>query len=320
MRTFVAMSNASTPYVLALGGANMDITAMAAHVLTPGESIPGRVRHAPGGVARNVAENLARLGHAVRLISAVGDDLLGQSLLQGTGRAGVDVSNCLVLPGHASSSYVSLHGVDGEMALAVNDMEILHALSPERLAPRVMMVQEAQALVLDCNLSEAALAWVFAQPRQGPVFADAVSSIKAQRLRPWLAQLHTLKLNRAEAQTLCGMEVASLEQAHAAAAWFVQQGVRTLSLSLGELGLCWHSATGARGLQAAIKVKAVNASGAGDALLAGLVHAHLAGWPLAQAMPFASACAALTMQSESANHAGLSVAAVRALLAAKSGA
>ena len=96
--------------------------------------------------------------------------------------------------------------------------------------------------------------------------------------------------------------------------------MQVLALSLGEQGLCWQTAAGERGVQAAIKVQTVNASGAGDALLAGLVHAHLAGWLLKQAMPFACACAALTLQSESANHAGLSVAAVGALLAAKSGA
>lgn len=297
----------------------MDIAATAQHALVAGESIPGRVRHAPGGVARNVAENLARLGHAVRLISAVGEDLLGQSLLRATTQAGVDVSNCLILPDQASSTYVSLHGADGEMALAVNDMDALRQLSPERLVPHTRLVQEARALVLDCNLSEAALAWVIAQPRQGPVFADAVSSIKAERLRPWLAQVHTLKLNRAEAQALCGMEVDSLEQAHAAAAWFIQQGVQLLALSMGDQGLCWHAASGEFGLQAAIRVNAVNASGAGDALLSALVHAHLAAWPLQQAVLFASGCAALTMQSESANHAGFSETAVRALLAAKSG-
>lgn len=312
------MSSTKTPYVLAIGGANMDIAATAAHALTTGESIPGHVRHAPGGVARNVAENLARLGDAVRLISAVGDDLLGQSLLQATRQAGVDVSNCLVLPGEASSTYVSMHGADGEMALAVNDMDALRQLSPERLAPHTSLVQEALALVVDCNLSVAALDWIFAQPRQGPVFADAVSSIKAERLRPWLSQVHTLKLNRAEAQALCGMEVVSLEQVQVAAAWFIQQGVQLLALSMGELGLCWHAASGEHGLQAAIPVMAVNASGAGDAMLAALVHANLAAWPLQQAMPFASACAALTMQSESANHPGLSETAVRAFLAANS--
>ena len=55
-------------FVLALGGANLDIVATA-----PGfqaaESNPGRIRCAPGGVARNVAENLARLGHAVGLVT-----------------------------------------------------------------------------------------------------------------------------------------------------------------------------------------------------------------------------------------------------------
>ena len=293
----------------------MDIAATAAHALTAGESIPGRVRHAPGGVARNVAENLARLGHAVRLVSAVGDDLLGQSLLQATHSAGVDVEGCFVLPGRASGAYVSLQGADGEMALAVNDMDIMDALTPERLAVHAAQLRDACAIVLDCNLPPAALQWLFAQPRKGPVFADAVSSVKAARLRPWLAQVHTLKVDRAEAQALCGMPVQSLEQARSAAAWFVDQGVRLLALTLGAQGVCWHAANRASGLQAAPAVQVVNASGAGDALLAGLVHAHMAGDAPKQALPFAMACAALTLGSEAANHPEMSVAAVRALMA-----
>jgi pseudouridine kinase len=305
----------TTPYLLALGGANMDIAATAGHPLTPGESIPGRVRCSPGGVARNVAQNLACLGHVVRLLSAVGDDLLGQVLLDATRRAGVDVAGCLVVPGRASPTYVSLFSADGELALAVNDMDILEYLTPRWLDPFKAQLRDAAALVLDCNLTPATLEWLFIQPLTQPVFVDAVSGIKAQRLAPWLARVHLLKVNRAEAAALWGRPVESLDEVRAAADWFMSKGLSALVLTLGAQGVYWRSASGECGLQQVLPGKVVNTSGAGDALLAALVHQHLAGAPLAQALPFASACAAMTLLSESANHPGLSVAAVRAFMA-----
>ncbi len=302
--------------VLLLGGANMDVAASAAHPLLAGESNPGQVRCAPGGVARNVAENLARLGHDTRLVSLVGDDLYGRSLLAATRRAGVNVRGCQVLPGRGTATYVSLHGADGEMALAVNDMEILEELTPERLQSQLRRVREAAALVLDCNLPCAALDWLFMQPRRGPVFVDAVSAFKAARIRPWLARLHTLKVNRLEAAALSGIEVLSLADARAAASWLVRQGVHRVVLTMGAQGACWLDRDGAQGVQPTLSVPMVNATGAGDALLAGLVHSHLAGNSLAQAIQFAAGCAALTLTSPAATHPGLSLRAVRKLLAA----
>ena len=60
------------PTFLIIGGANIDITGRA---LTPPEIIadshPGTITSHHGGVARNIAENLARLDCQIRLISAL---------------------------------------------------------------------------------------------------------------------------------------------------------------------------------------------------------------------------------------------------------
>lgn len=302
--------------VLAVGAANMDISGVASQPLVAGDSTPGRIRCASGGVARNVAENLARLGHDVRLVSAVGDDLYGRSLLQSTRAAGVDVRACWVLPDYATSTYVSLHGGDGDMALAVNDMAILEQITPQRLATQAEQLRHASALVLDCNLSAQALASLFGSARQLPVFVDPVSASKCRRLLPWLGQVHTLKANRLEAQALCGHALRSDADIAAAAAWLHAQGVQQVVLSLGARGVYWSARAGAQGWQAALPVTVVNATGAGDALLAGLVHQHLRGVGLAQAVLFAVGCAALTLGAAQANHPDLSVATVQQLLRA----
>ncbi len=306
-------------FVLAIGAANMDITGSSPHALLAHDSTPGQIRCAPGGVARNVAENLARLGHDVRLISVVGDDLFGARLLESTRRAGVDVQGCLVLDAHATSTYLSLHGPDGDMALALNDMAILEQITPERLAHAATRVRHARAVLVDCNLSEAALAWIFGYAQAKAIFAESVSAFKCRRLLPWLGQVHTLKANRLEAQALTGLPVADDAGLVQAACWLHDQGVRHVVLSLGERGVYWSARDGASGWQNALAATMVNATGAGDAMMAGLLHGHLKGDPLAQTIAFASGCAAMTLGAPQANHVSLSVAAVQQLVQAQAG-
>ena len=299
--------------VLAIGAANMDIAAATPHPLAAGDSTPGTIRHAPGGVARNVAENLARLGHAVHLWCAVGDDLFGRSLLAQTRAAGVDVSGCWTLPDAATSTYLSLHGPDGDMAVAVNDMAIVDRISAGHLQQRAAQLPAAGALLLDGNLPVPVLAWLFDRAAGAPVFVDPVSAFKCRRFLPWLGQIHTLKVNRIEAQALWGQPLDGDAAIAACADWLHAQGVRAVVLSLGERGAYWSTAGADAGWSAALPVAVCNATGAGDALMAGLLHGHLHGLGLRASAAFGTACAALTLTAPQANHPGLSVGAVHRL-------
>ncbi|MEO7108222.1 MAG: PfkB family carbohydrate kinase [Rhodoferax sp.] len=299
-------------FVVVLGGANMDISGSTTQALVLSDSNPGRIRCAPGGVARNVAENLARLGNSTRLITAVGDDLYGRSLLDATQSSGVDIRGISVLAGEATSTYLSLHGPDGDMAVAVNDMGILECITPERLTPHTPWVQQAAALVVDCNVNADALKWLCAHRGTTPIFVDAVSAFKCQRIRPWLAHLHLLKVNRLEAQALCQFDIHDDRDIERAAQCLHALGVHHIVLSLGERGVYWsaqnpHSAQNAvEGWHSALRCNVVNVTGAGDALMAGLVHAFVHHHGLRASIPFALGCAAMTLASEHANHPGLS--------------
>ena len=299
-------------FVTVVGGANMDIVAQTQGEGLKGDSKPGQIHCSPGGVARNVAENLARLGHATRLISGVGDDAFGRSLRSATDAAGVDVAQIHVVPDERTATYLSVHGADGEMIMAVNDMAILDRFTPEWLQAHVALIRGAAGLVLDCNLTAASLAWLIAQAGDVPVMVDGVSVQKCQRLRGLLAGLHTLKVNHLEAQALSGLPAQSTEEAQAAALALHRLGVRNVVVSRGALGVCWCDEAGVLGARDAATMRVVNSSGAGDALFAGLVHARLTGLTLAEAVPFAMACAELTLGSPFANHPHLSVSAVQA--------
>jgi pseudouridine kinase len=301
-------------YVALIGGANMDI---AAHSVAPpvaGDSNPGRIACSPGGVARNVAENLLRLGVDARLLSVLGDDVFGQALRQAGAAIGLDLSACSTLPGQRSATYLSLHGPDGDMGVAVNDMGILECLTPDLLSQHTALLEGACALVVDCNVRPDVLAWIGVYWADKPVFAEAVSVAKCHKLLPLLDQLHTLKANRLEAQALSGLPIHSPQSACDAARSLHQRGVRNVVISLGTEGVAWCTASGAVGHRFVRPVQMASATGAGDALLGGLVYGHLHGMPLDLAVAWAMACAELTLSSTFANSPDLSVAAVRARL------
>ena len=302
--------------VVVVGGANMDIVASTNSTLAMADSTPGHIACAAGGVARNVAENLARMGDVVHLISAVGDDVFGRSLLTTTSQAGVLVNTVQVMPQERTATYLSVHGADGDMALAVNDMAILERMTPEVLQGHRSLFALAACTVLDSNLSSAALEWLFDTRSKVPFFVDGVSVVKCMKLAPWISQIHTLKVNRLEAAALSGLPVKTPADAVTAAQRLHQMGVTNVVVSLGDQGVCWCDAQGAGGHWTAGQVPVVNTSGAGDALLAGLVHAYLCDLPLATAVKFAMACAELTLSSTFANAPELSLRAIEARLTA----
>jgi pseudouridine kinase len=301
-------------YVALIGGANMDISAHSTAPPMASDSNPGRIACSPGGVARNVAENLLRLGVDARLLSVLGCDVFGQALRQAAASIGLDLSACTTLPGQRTATYLSLHGPDGDMGVAVNDMGILESLTPELLQAHTAVLEGAAALVVDCNLRPDVLAWIGVYWADKPVFAEAVSVAKCHKLLPLLDHLHTLKANRLEAQALSGLPIHSPQSACDAARSLHQRGVRNVLISLGAEGVAWCDASGAVGHRLVRPVQMASATGAGDALLAGLVYGHLQGMPLDLAVAWAMACAELTLSSTFANSPDLSVSAARARL------
>jgi pseudouridine kinase len=60
------------PQVIVVGAANVDTKGRPGKALAPGTSNPSDLRISVGGVGRNIAESLARLGVHITLLSAVG--------------------------------------------------------------------------------------------------------------------------------------------------------------------------------------------------------------------------------------------------------
>jgi len=300
------------PFVTVIGGANVDIHGRSNATLVDRDSNPGEVRIAAGGVARNVAENLARLGADCRLIAAVGRDQHGQMLLQQSRDAGINVKHVHTIPSAKTSTYVSLLDDQGDMLFAINDMSIVDALSPELLQPQAAMLKQSALLIVDCNLQADALGWLLQTCADVPIFADTVSAAKAARLRPHLGSIHTLKTSAIEAEALLGQNVASQKELENATAELHRAGTQRVFITLGDRGV-YFSDGETRGLRKTLQSGSAvrNAGGAGDAFLAGLAYCWLAQNNLEVSLEFALATAQLTLEYPGTNNPALSLGRIR---------
>ena len=278
-----------------VGAANIDIGGFPQGRIALQDSNPGRVLLSAGGVGRNIACNLARLGVETHLVSPLGTDAFAGFLRADCARAGVDTRLCFTFPGAASSASLFIADINGDMQLAVNDMDICRRMTPEALAGRVDALNAMDAVVLDANLPEASIAFLAEQLRP-PLFADAVSAAKARRLLPALPRLQAVKPNALEAEALTGLPVRDRPTAEAAARRLVEMGAAGACITLGERGVCCAD-RGSLRFMAGMPVQMINATGAGDAFTAALVWARLNRMNLFQAARAGMAAAALAVES-----------------------
>lgn len=294
--------------VVVIGAASLDVKARAAAPLVARTSNHGRVTLSPGGVARNVAENLARLGLPVSLITAVGDDAFGRDLLERTARAGVDVTPSLAAPEARTGTYAAILDHVGDMTVSIDDMEIVRAITPAVLRARADRMRGASLIVVDANLQPAVLRQALTMARRFgvPVCADPVSVDLARRLKSRLCDIAIITPNAAEAAVLCGQPVESVDEAAEAARRLTACGVGLVVITLAERGLFYASTEGS-GHVPAPRVDVVDATGAGDALTAGVLCGLFQGLPVDECMRLGVAAATLTLQTAETVYPSLSL-------------
>ena len=300
----------SGSYGVVVGGVNVDIGGKSFAPLVAADSNPGTVHVSLGGVGRNIAHNMSLMGTDVRMLTAFGDDVHGQRIAASCAELGIDASHARRITGGTTSTYLYLTDETGEMALAVSDMEICKKITPTYLAGNLNLLQNAQVVVTDTNIPEESLIYL-AENCTAPLFCDPVSTIKAEKLRPILGKIHTLKPNRLEAELLSGVKIESMADVEKAADKLLELGVHRLFISLGADGM--YAAMGKERVHLQnLPGNMVNTTGCGDAAMAAVAWAYLEGMDLKQTALAALAAGAIAMESAETINPAMSATAIRA--------
>jgi pseudouridine kinase len=277
---------------VAIGGANLDIRGKSTGVLLSATSNPGAVTIAPGGVARNIAAHLGDLDMQAALISVIGSDEAGDTILDSVRNAHVDVAMVKRIDGR-SGIYLALLNEEGQLAAAIADTSCVESLTPVDLEARSKRLASASLIVADCNLSVECLDWlfIFAARHAVRLLVEPVSIPKSQKLRMLKPRdVFAITPNGDQLAALTGRPVGNskaISELHA-------MGYRNIVVHCGGKGaLVSDGRAPPVEVSASSAGKIADVTGAGDAAVAGLICGIIGGKDLVDSAKLGQAAAAI---------------------------
>ncbi len=297
--------------VIGIGGANIDIHGKSKKPIVMRDSNPGILHLSAGGVTRNILENVTKLGCNTSLLSAVGDDAYGAMIMKNCKTVGIDTEYLAILPHERSSTYISIMDDDGDMLVAMSDMDILKAMGKDFIEQRLPALQNCKLCVCDGNLSASAVEALL-ENAPVPIFCDPVSTAWAKALIPYAHQFYALKPNKMEAEVLSGIAITNEATLQDAADYLLQKGLSEIYISLGVNGIFYKDKHGHTYQKKSRPLKEiVNATGAGDAAMAGIVYGTLHELSYQEKVHFALAASIVALQGYNTINENMCVEAVQ---------
>lgn len=284
---------AAAPHVVVFGSLNMDLVARVPRFVRPGETLIGEgFTTAPGGKGANQAVACARLGVRTRMVGRVGQDAFGQALLESLRAQGVDTAGVERTPGASGVALIEVQS-DGENRITVipgangrvdeADLERLGSALDGAAALLLQLEVPLPAVVEAAQLARSRNVTVLLDPAPARALPDELYAL-TDLITP----------NESEAALLVGFPVRTGEDAAAAARELRERGVREVLIKRGARGVLWLGSGAVREVPA-FEVEAVDTVAAGDAFNGGLAAALAGGRPLAEAIRWGSATAALSV-------------------------
>jgi len=291
------LKKTSSESVCVVGAAIMDIFGFPKGKLPLKDSTPGLLKMSPGGVGRNIAENLARLGLPVSLIAAFGDDAPSKQLASDAKKDGINIEKSLFVENHSAATYMAIMDEENDLVAGIAVLEILDKLGPAFLAQQKTFLNQVKTLVIETNIPEDSIEYLTREFKQAKLYVDAVSIPLSQRIRPLLDRFQVVKANLFEAEALLGHSISGKEEILNAAKTLVASGPESIFITLGKDGVAYCNQQ-ENGFLKLPPLPAVNTTGAGDAFLAGLVLADQLNLSLRKGALLASICSRFALSSK----------------------
>ena len=300
------------PKVVCIGAAAVDVRARPKQEILLGSSTPGITYFSLGGIARNMAENFARLDCDSYLLSMVGLDIFGDFILSETRACGVHttlVERCAVYP---TAARVEILDIQGSIQYGIFGASIVEQILPDYLERHAHILASADLLATHLLLPAESLTFLsnIACEHAIPLYINTNSIPLAKRALALLEKTPIIGTNQKEAECLAGFAVGSPSEAIEAGKSLLAAGAKAVIITLGSKGVVYCDSSSTYHY-AALPAQPIDTTGAGDALCSGFLSYFLQGYGVDDSLAFGLAAAALTIESESSVNPLLSPAAIR---------
>ncbi len=283
-------------FVTVIGGCNMDVHGQSNTIMKIDDSTPGSIVYSDGGAGRNISENLARLNVEVKLLSAVGNDDNGKRIIDNGNKCGIDMSRVKIVKNKNTSTYLSILDENGELIHALSDMSIIDDIDKGYILRFLGHINRSKFVVVDTNIDQDVLDLIFKNVTK-PIFVDTVSSTKCVKAYGYEDKIFLLKPNLLEAKTLLDKNIETEDDIFSALKEFLDKGVQNIVITAGKVGVFFANEEGIYKTRAS-NVKVLNANGAGDSFMAGLIYGFSKGYELKESIEYAYVSAIISMQSD----------------------
>ncbi|RHW34748.1 winged helix-turn-helix transcriptional regulator [Lysinibacillus yapensis] len=284
--------------IFAIGGANVDRKFHIDGSVQHGTSNPSTVTESVGGVARNVAENLGRFGNDVKLITLIGQDH-GAKVIENESHAFINFDYVEELPDLKTGSYSAVLDRKGELILAMADMSIYDYLLPPVLIKHEAALSNAKCIIIDLNCPKETVEYLqnLASIREIPLAIVPVSAPKMKNMPKDLSGVAYFIVNRDEVESYLNIQMKNKEDYSNAVSTLLEMGAKNVILTLGEQGAMAGNKDGIHHFEAEKTQEIIDVTGAGDAFVAGFMHAVLNEESFIDAVNFGQYNASKTLQS-----------------------
>ena len=288
-------------YTLVFGVSVFDICGFTDSNYRCNDSNPGKVRTSFGGVCRNIAECMSRVGVNTQFISILGDDEAGKAMLEHSKQMNYDMSNSLIIEGGNTPTYMAVLDEHGEMVSAVVDMKIIDKFTTEFIDSKADIIRNAEYMILDSDRPDIVEYILKNFSGNTKFILDPVSAAKAKEIKDLIKYFHTIKPNRYEAEIMCGMKIKNDEDLRKAGRYFIDLGIENVFITLDEDGIYYNNGL-VEGKIKANDVKVVNVTGAGDSFVAGIAYGYANKCDLIETLKFAISMSTITISTEETIH------------------
>lgn len=294
--------------IIAIGGANVDRKFHIDGTVQYGTSNPAYLTESVGGVARNIAENLGRLGNTVKLITTFGQDQDANMIQQvSNGFINFDLSE--TLPDRKTGSYSAVLDSNGELVLAMADMGIYDYLLPNLLMKHEAAIINAKCIIVDLNCPKETLIYLqdVVSKRNTPFIIVPVSSPKMKNMPNDLKGVSYFICNRDEAEMYLNTEIINELDYEKAIKGLLEQGAENVVITLGSQGVIAGNKKEIKRFPAYEVTHIEDVTGAGDAFVSAVVHGVLHGEDFFDAVQFGLYNSAKTLEIDKTVRENLSI-------------
>lgn len=295
-------------YVVGIGACNVDVYGKSRIKIRTHYDHPADIRSSVGGVMRNIICNYVRLQGKAKLITAYSNDSYGKTIVDDCHFNNIDINDSLLVEKQSSGIFMQIQDENNDMYLAICDMSILENVTPEYIRQKERIITGAKLVIIDPSLREDTIEEIIRICKnKTSIYLDPISDNYALKIRKYVSDFDLIKPNLNELANLSNMKIETNKDQEKACEKLLKKGLKKIVVSLGKDGILYMDKDHTIRKKFKEEKKMVNASGAGDALMAALIFGEMNDLSIDDTLDLGLAAGIAAIRSESTINEEMSI-------------